>query len=63
MPRRLGGRSVQERGREGKMESMKGGNWEQELLIDGPWLAYIIYYLGQAPELICVRQRGLILSA
>lgn len=63
MPRRLGGRSVQKRGREGKMESMEGGNWEQELPIDGLWLAYIIHYLGWAPELICVRQRGLIFSA
>lgn len=44
-----------EGGRE-KMESMEGGNWEQELFTDGLWLVYIIHYLGWAPELICVRQ-------
>lgn len=45
------------------MESMEGGSWKQELLIDGLWLAYIIHYLGWAPELVCVGQRGLIISA
>lgn len=39
MPRRLGGRSVE--GEEGKIESMELGNWEQDILIDGLWLAYI----------------------
>ncbi|TNN84058.1 hypothetical protein EYF80_005664 [Liparis tanakae] len=61
MPRRqreecTGGR---ERGRNGK--HIRGGNWEQEPLINGLWLVFIIYYLGRAPELIGVRRRGLIL--
>lgn len=38
--RREGGVSKKEREREG------GESWEQETLIDGPWLAYIIRYLG-----------------
>lgn len=37
--------AVQQGGRE-NMESMEGGNWEQELLVDGLWLAYIIRDLG-----------------
>ena len=48
-----GGVCRREGGRE-KMESMEGGSWKQELLIDGLWLAYIIHYLGWAPELVCV---------
>lgn len=55
MPGRLGRR-------EGGREKGKGGKWEQELLIDGPWLAYIIHYMGQAPDFSCVWQRGLVLS-
>ena len=31
MPRRLGGRSVQETGREGKMENMEGGLYYQRM--------------------------------
>lgn len=50
-----GGVCRREGGKE-KMESMEGGNWEQELFIDSLWLAYIIHCLGWAPELICVRQ-------
>lgn len=47
--------AVQRGGRE-NMESIEGENWEQELLIDGLWLAYIIRDLGWAPELIWARQ-------
>lgn len=53
MSRREGGK-----GKNGKHRRRRTGS--DELLIDGLWLAYIMHYLGWAPELICVRQRGLI---
>lgn len=45
----LGDLEEEERRREGgvsKKERERGESWEQETLIDGPWLADIIRYLG-----------------
>ncbi|CAB1437041.1 unnamed protein product [Pleuronectes platessa] len=44
-PWRLGGRRLQERGREGgEWKARKEEKWERELLIDGLWIACIIHY-------------------
>lgn len=46
--------------REGEEKRERGmeGSFEQELLIDGLWLADITRYLGRVPELIPGRRRG-----
>lgn len=46
MPGRPGGRRSVQQGARGNMEGIEGGNWEQELLADGLWLACIARDLG-----------------